>query len=668
MVLPGNAIVFDKRFKVLSVVGRGRETVVYHACVGEDGEQVALKVLAGRKHRDVILSRLRHEANILLISEHEHIIKLHGLHAMGDHIYLALEYAPLGDLFRYSRRRYDGPLNPEQGELFFFQCLKALAHLEQIGVIHRDIKPDNILLIREDSCKLADFGVAAYSKLATDSKELELAVGTINYLSPEVLEGAICDHNSDRYALALTFYHLLGGYNPFDDIPLVEQLELRRSLKIPHIKDLSPGLSDNAANVIMRMLAYNPRDRYSSTGEIIRALRDGSVPIMTPGYGGPSVSRTTPYETPVLGSPVDRSPVDNIAVDESSVCETTVIPTAVETTAFMPPSLVGTSVVSRQSQLPAVVLTKPSDLEQTSILKIDKFDSMANSMKKRDKFQNKGSEGIPSEVLSRFRMVGADEQETRDSYQSDENGEPFYMPSDHGTRHASAPGNAKKSPIAKLLRTIILAGLLAGGIALGTVLVYSSRYYSNFLNEVTFAMLGVASESQASRQSESQAETGEFTQGFGMSPSEKEEVSEPQDAETAQEYTEDDSVNSPSDLSTNQAAAAVDVPAHLQGKFPMPRGFHVGSIEGLFPQGSTHLSMIVLPDNKGTIVVVGIDGWSPPRVKSVKKPGEVIRVASNGVVLQLSFLPTEDGAEGTVEDMSSGRQGTWSVRKNLSAD
>lgn len=660
MVLPGDAIVFDKRFKVLSVVGRGRETVVYHACVEEGGEQVALKVLAGRKHRDVILSRLRHEANILLISEHEHIIKLHGLHAMGEHIYLALEYAPYGDLFRYSKRQYDGPLDPKQGELFFLQCLKALAHLEQIGVIHRDIKPDNILLMREDSCKLADFGVAAYSKLATDSKELQLAVGTINYLSPEVLEGAICDHNSDRYALGLTFYHLLGGYNSFDDIPLVEQLELRRSLKIPHLKDLSPELSDNTAHVIMRMLAYNPRDRYSSARDIIKALRDGIKPRIQADYevqANYGVQAELPaFATSAMGTPIKAPQIE----------ATRVIPPAV-----VAPHALLTTTVSRPTHLPAVVLPKPPDLEQTSILQVDKFDSMANSMKKRDKSQSKGSEGIPSEVLSRFRMVGADEQEAQGPQQTDRNGDPFYMPSDHKSRHISDPMKPKKSGLGKLLRTIALAGLLSGGILVGTVLVYSGQYYSNLFNQLSFGFFGESSEKgkgkRASKQEAPGAEGVEFTDGFGMVPSEVEGSSETQEAEPVEEYQDDETALSGDSKSIEEGAAALDIPAHLQDKFPMQRGFHVGSLEGLFPQGTTHLSMIVLPDIKGTIVLVGIDGWTPQRVKSVRKPGEVIRVASNGIVLQLSFMPTEDGAEGTVEDMSSGRQGTWSVRKNLSA-
>ena len=197
MVLPGTAIEFDKRYKVLSIIGRGRETVVYRAeSIEGDTKEVAIKVLSGKKHKDLLLNRLKHEATMLLLAEHPRVISIFGMHAIKDYIYLALEYAPMGDLFRLTNY-CSTPLPPPQAEVFFIQCLEALAHLEKVGIIHRDIKPDNILVTGLHSVKIGDFGVASMSAPNHQRKDLHLAVGAISYLAPEILEGQICDFQSD---------------------------------------------------------------------------------------------------------------------------------------------------------------------------------------------------------------------------------------------------------------------------------------------------------------------------------------------------------------------------------------------------------------------------------------------------------------------------------------
>src|SRR5690606_21844946 len=141
---------------------------------------------------------------------HRYVVRLDDFHSIGDLSYLSMEYAPEADLRKYLAKK-GGRLGIGQAEEYLRQTLEALDYVHRVGIIHRDIKPDNLLVLDENEIRLGDFGVALLPGDDPDSDEARLAIGTIDYMAPEVLSGKECSIASDLYALGVSFYETLSG-------------------------------------------------------------------------------------------------------------------------------------------------------------------------------------------------------------------------------------------------------------------------------------------------------------------------------------------------------------------------------------------------------------------------------------------------------------------------
>lgn len=264
--------IFDGRYEVLAIVGRGAASVVYHARHAmTHSSEVALKVLLNQKGGTPSTDRLRKEALAMVSSRHKYVVRLDDFHSVQDLCYLSMEYAREGDLRKYITKR-QGKLSSAQAELFFQQSAEGLNFVHRVGITHRDIKPDNILVMSDKEIRLADFGVAVLPGELASMEELRQGVGTMSYMAPEVLEGKTCDKISDIYALGVTFYEMISGVHPFENAPLIKQLEIREDQNIAPILELAPKLPKRLAEVIMRCMRYDPSHRFQSMAELLKTL------------------------------------------------------------------------------------------------------------------------------------------------------------------------------------------------------------------------------------------------------------------------------------------------------------------------------------------------------------------------------------------------------------
>lgn len=300
--------VFDNRYEILSIVGRGHCSVVYHARhVDSPSSEVALKVLLAQKDQRSNAERLRREALAMVSSRHRYVIRLDDFHSVGELCYLSMEYAPHSDLRKYTAQR-GAVLDPKRGESFLLQMAEALAFIHKAGIIHRDIKPDNILVINDQEVRLGDFGVAVLPGSSENSlEELQRGVGTMDYMAPEVLDGRGYEARSDLYALAVTFYELLSGTHPFSSAPLAEQLEARSNERVLPLQQIAPKVPTYLAEEIMRAMRFDPADRHADMQQFIQELLRRKSKSFRSGATAPT--KDVPKEAPAPAAEEAPAPV-----------------------------------------------------------------------------------------------------------------------------------------------------------------------------------------------------------------------------------------------------------------------------------------------------------------------------------------------------------------------
>ena len=273
MAVTGKKKIFDGRYDIISIVGRGSRSVVYHAAnINDSNASVALKVLVENKKDTTALSeKLRREALALVSCHHPYVIRLDDFHSVGDICYLAMEYANEADLRKYIKKQ-GGTLPIPVLQNYFKQVAEALDYIHRTGIIHRDIKPDNLLVVSDKEIRIGDFGVAFLPGDVNNPSELRNAVGTFDYMAPEVLQGIEYTSRSDIYSLGISFYEAFTGSNPFEKASMSGQLDARKNL--PLASTLRAEIPDSVALIIAKACAFEPSERYSSAKELLNALKN----------------------------------------------------------------------------------------------------------------------------------------------------------------------------------------------------------------------------------------------------------------------------------------------------------------------------------------------------------------------------------------------------------
>ena len=259
-------------YQMLRRLGRGGMAEVWLAEQGALGRQVAVKVLKSELATDqTYVHRFQREARAAASLIHANIVQIYDVGCTDDGIhYIAQEYIQGQNLRQYMVRH--GPPELRLALAIVRQVASALHKAGEHGIIHRDIKPDNIMLARTGEVKVADFGLARASD-EVNLTQVGMTMGTPLYMSPEQVEGRALDPRSDIYSFGVTCYHMLAGTPPFrGDNALSVAVQHLKTRPEP-LEQLRPDLPPGLCRIVHKMLSKDPAQRYPKAREILRDLR-----------------------------------------------------------------------------------------------------------------------------------------------------------------------------------------------------------------------------------------------------------------------------------------------------------------------------------------------------------------------------------------------------------
>jgi beta-lactam-binding protein with PASTA domain/predicted Ser/Thr protein kinase len=256
---------FDGRYRIVRKLGAGGMADVYLAEDQELGRRVAIKILNGRHaNDDQFIERFRREAKNAAALNHPNIVSIYDRGEAEDTYYIAMEYLDGRSLKELIVGHGPAPINVAIE--YARQILSALRFAHRHGIVHRDIKPHNVLVDREGRVKVTDFGIARAG--TSQMTETGSIVGTAQYLSPEQARGGEIDQRSDLYSLGIVLYELLTGRTPFEGDTPVEIAMKHLSAPPQPPSELRKDIPRELDMVVMRALAKDPEDRYQSADEM----------------------------------------------------------------------------------------------------------------------------------------------------------------------------------------------------------------------------------------------------------------------------------------------------------------------------------------------------------------------------------------------------------------
>jgi beta-lactam-binding protein with PASTA domain/tRNA A-37 threonylcarbamoyl transferase component Bud32 len=266
--------IIDGRYRVLRKLGSGGMADVYCAQDQQLGRRVAVKLLYRHFAEDEqFVERFRREASSAAGLQHPNIVGIYDRGEWNGTYYIAMEYIEGRTLKDVIRER--GPAPPEAAVDIVLQILRAARFAHQRGIVHRDIKPHNVLIDDDGRVKVTDFGIARAG--ASDMTETGLIMGTSQYLSPEQAQGKPVDARSDLYSIGIVLYEMLTGSVPFDaESPVAVALKQVSEAPVPP-RQLNPEIPPALDAVVLRALEKDPARRFADADEFIAALQTGHL-------------------------------------------------------------------------------------------------------------------------------------------------------------------------------------------------------------------------------------------------------------------------------------------------------------------------------------------------------------------------------------------------------
>lgn len=257
----------DGRYEITELIGVGGMAEVYKGVDVIDNKNVAIKILKKEyAENEEFLRRFRNESKAIAVLSHPNIVKIYDVGFSEKIQYIVMEYIDGITLKEYIEE--EKVLTWKDTVHFVIQILRALQHAHDKGIVHRDIKPQNIMMFTDGTIKVMDFGIAKFAreegKTATDQ-----AIGSVHYISPEQASGSVTDAKSDIYSVGAMMYEMLTGKKPFDsDNPV--------AIAVMHMHDIperpraiNPDIPDGIEEIVLKAMEKKPEDRYSNTAEMI---------------------------------------------------------------------------------------------------------------------------------------------------------------------------------------------------------------------------------------------------------------------------------------------------------------------------------------------------------------------------------------------------------------
>ena len=260
----------DGRYEIREIIGVGGMAVVYKAYDSIEDRIVAIKILKEEfASNEEFQRRFKNESKAIAVLSHPNIVKVYDV-SFGDLIqYIVMEYIEGITLKEYIER--NGGLTWNDAVSFTIQILRGLQHAHDKGIVHRDVKPQNIIVLADKTIKVTDFGIARFARKESQTIT-DKAIGSVHYISPEQAKGEFTDEKADIYSLGVIMYEMLTGTLPFEAESAVSVaiMQLQTEPKLPtHINPLIPlGLEQ----ITMKAMQKDTQNRYKSAAEMLRDL------------------------------------------------------------------------------------------------------------------------------------------------------------------------------------------------------------------------------------------------------------------------------------------------------------------------------------------------------------------------------------------------------------
>ena len=288
----------DGRYELTDLVGEGGMANVYRASDVLDNRVVAVKILKNEySESEEFQRRFRDESKAIAMMSHPNIVKIYDMGFSDKMQYIVMEYIDGITLKDYIDSEH--VLNWKDAVHFVVQILRALQHAHNRGIVHRDIKPQNIMLLTDGTIKVMDFGIAKFareeSRTATDQ-----AIGTVHYISPEQARGDVTDAKSDLYSVGVMFYEMLTGRKPFDTDNPVSIAVMHMQNVAVRPRDINPNIPSGLEEIIMHAMEKDASKRYQTAAEMIRDIEafKANNQIIFGDYNAPEPTQYfTPPET-----------------------------------------------------------------------------------------------------------------------------------------------------------------------------------------------------------------------------------------------------------------------------------------------------------------------------------------------------------------------------------
>ncbi|UJS28765.1 Stk1 family PASTA domain-containing Ser/Thr kinase [Macrococcoides canis] len=309
--------IISERYKLLKYIGGGGMSSVYLA---EDiilDQKVAVKII-NIPHVDVdrAVQRFQREVQNATTLSHPNIVKVLDVDEDERHYYLVMEYVDGPTLHEYIQQH--GPLTPEEAVFFTKQILRGIEHAHSYRIVHRDIKPQNILMTEDKELKISDFGIArALSETAmTQTNHI---MGSVHYLSPEQAKGIRTDESSDIYSIGIVLYEMLTGHPPFEGESAVSIAIKHIQETIPSIREENSAIPQSLENVVNKATMKDKLRRYRTTQEMYDDLTTSLDVSRTKEDKVSDIDDKTKMIPIVKDSTIEMTPVKESVVQEHSV-------------------------------------------------------------------------------------------------------------------------------------------------------------------------------------------------------------------------------------------------------------------------------------------------------------------------------------------------------------
>ena len=257
----------DGRYEIQEIIGVGGMAVVYKARDNQENRIVAIKILKEEFiSNEEFLRRFKNESKAIAMLSHPNIVKVYDV-SFGDLIqYIVMEYIEGITLKEYIER--EGSLRWKDAVHFTLQILKGLQHAHDKGIVHRDVKPQNIMVLPDGTIKVTDFGIARFAR--SDQRTItDKAIGSVHYISPEQARGERTDEKTDIYSVGVMLYEMLTGKMPFqaESAVSVAIMQLQREPQLP--SEINPSIPLGLEQITMHAMQKTPERRYQSAAEML---------------------------------------------------------------------------------------------------------------------------------------------------------------------------------------------------------------------------------------------------------------------------------------------------------------------------------------------------------------------------------------------------------------